>query len=68
MVGKYLHKSTANPNVSVLDTLENQQKYEFLSEMDPIAALSSGIPDDYNNLLTESQTETELPMFGNFSS
>ena len=68
MVGKYEDKSTANPNVSVLDTLENQQKYEFLSEMDPIAALSGQIPNDYNNLLTESQTETAIPMFGNSSS
>jgi PAS domain S-box-containing protein len=35
------------------------------SAIGSIAALSEGIAHDYNNLLIEPQTETEIPIFGN---
>jgi PAS domain S-box-containing protein len=50
------------------DRIEAEIEPENRSEMDPIAALSGGIPHDYNYLLPESQTETEIPIFGNLSS
>jgi PAS domain S-box-containing protein len=52
----------------ITDRIEAEIEPEKRGEMDPIAALSGGIPHDNSNLLTESQTETEIPMFGNFSS
>ena len=51
----------------ITDRIEAEIEPEKRSEMDPMAALSGGIPDDYNNLLTESHTETEIPISGNFS-
>ena len=52
----------------ITDRIEAEIEPENRSEMDPIDALSGGIPHDYNNLLPESQTETEIPIFGNLSS